>query len=148
MARSQIGLLGFVSSVEKICRKGAEQRAAPRHVTDGTDRLRDLKKGLTGFRRIPRLCALITNTEPRPTAGSRREGITQIKNDPRRWSPGLVARAGPMGLGEGSRAGPARKALNVNFQQVVHSAQIVNANVATTKRFAEGRMDTHKNARL
>ena len=39
-------------------------------------------------------------------------------------------------------------ALAVNFQEVVHSAQIVNADVATTKRFAEDRMDTHKNARL
>jgi hypothetical protein len=28
MARSQIGLLGFVSCTEKICRKCAEQRAA------------------------------------------------------------------------------------------------------------------------
>jgi len=40
------------------------------------------------------------------------------------------------------------RALAVNFQEVVHSAQIVNADVATTKRFAEDRMDTHKNARL
>jgi hypothetical protein len=28
MTRSRIGLLGFVRSVEKICRKRAEQRAA------------------------------------------------------------------------------------------------------------------------
>jgi transposase-like protein len=36
----------------------------------------------------------------------------------------------------------------VNFQEVVHSAQTENADVAKQKRFAEDRMDTHKNARL
>jgi transposase InsO family protein len=36
----------------------------------------------------------------------------------------------------------------VNFQEVVHSALAVNADVAKQKRFAEDRMDTHKNARL
>jgi transposase InsO family protein len=36
----------------------------------------------------------------------------------------------------------------VNFQEVVHSVPAVNADVAKTKRFAEDRMDTHKNARL
>src|ERR1700752_1176977 len=45
--------------------------------------------------------------------------------------------------------GQSRKnALAVNFQEVVHSVQVVNADVAKTKRFAEDRMDTHKNARL
>lgn len=38
--------------------------------------------------------------------------------------------------------------LAVNFQEVVHSAQAVNADVAKPQRFAEDRMDTHKNARL
>jgi hypothetical protein len=38
--------------------------------------------------------------------------------------------------------------LDVNFQEVVHSAQAVNADVAEPQRFAEDRMDTHKNARL
>jgi hypothetical protein len=36
----------------------------------------------------------------------------------------------------------------VNFQEVVHSVQAVNADVAKQQRFAEGRMDTHKNAPL
>jgi transposase InsO family protein len=36
----------------------------------------------------------------------------------------------------------------VNFQEVVHSAQARNADVARQKRFAEDRMDTHKNAHL
>src|SRR5262249_49144245 len=40
------------------------------------------------------------------------------------------------------------RALDVNFQEVVHSAQAVNADVAKPQRFAEDRMDTHKNARL
>src|SRR5262249_24419901 len=40
------------------------------------------------------------------------------------------------------------RALDVNFQEVVHSAQVVNAEVAKHQRFAEDRMDTHKNARL
>jgi transposase InsO family protein len=36
----------------------------------------------------------------------------------------------------------------VNFQEVVHSALTVNAEVAKRQRFAENRMDTHKNAHL
>jgi transposase len=36
----------------------------------------------------------------------------------------------------------------VNFQEVVHSALIANAEVAKHQRFAENRMDTHKNAPL
>jgi DNA-binding NarL/FixJ family response regulator len=36
----------------------------------------------------------------------------------------------------------------VNFQEVVHSALAGNAAVARHKRFAEDRMDSHKNARL
>jgi transposase InsO family protein len=36
----------------------------------------------------------------------------------------------------------------VNFQEVVHSVLTGNADVAKQKRFAEDRMDTHKNARL
>jgi transposase InsO family protein len=36
----------------------------------------------------------------------------------------------------------------VNFQEVVHSVPAGNADVARQKRFAEDRMDTHKNARL
>src|SRR6266436_10095943 len=39
-------------------------------------------------------------------------------------------------------------ALGVNFQEVVHSARTGNADVAKPQRFAEDRMDTHKNARL
>src|ERR1700730_10120658 len=39
-------------------------------------------------------------------------------------------------------------ALAVNFQEVVHSALNVNAEVAKSQRFAENRMDTHKNAPL
>jgi hypothetical protein len=42
----------------------------------------------------------------------------------------------------------AREALDVNFQEVVHSVPAGNADVARQKRFAEVRMDTHKNARL
>jgi hypothetical protein len=38
--------------------------------------------------------------------------------------------------------------LDVNFQEVVHSAQTENADVGKQKRFAEDRMDTHKNACL
>jgi len=38
--------------------------------------------------------------------------------------------------------------LDVNFQEVVHSVRAGNADVARRKRFAEDRMDTHKNARL
>jgi transposase len=36
----------------------------------------------------------------------------------------------------------------VNFQEVVHSVLTGNAEVAKQKRFAEDRMDSHKNARL
>jgi transposase-like protein len=36
----------------------------------------------------------------------------------------------------------------VNFQEVVHSVPAGNADVARQKRFAEDRMDMHKNARL
>lgn len=36
----------------------------------------------------------------------------------------------------------------MNFQEVVHSVLTVNAEVAKQKRFAEDRMDSHKNARL
>ena len=36
----------------------------------------------------------------------------------------------------------------MNFQEVVHSALIANAEVAKHHRFAENRMDTHKNAPL
>jgi transposase-like protein len=36
----------------------------------------------------------------------------------------------------------------VNFQEVVHSVLTGNADVAKQKRFAENRMDSHKNARL
>src|SRR5262245_52318563 len=39
-------------------------------------------------------------------------------------------------------------ALGVNFQEVVHSVLTGNADVAKPQRFAENRMDTHKNARL
>jgi transposase InsO family protein len=39
-------------------------------------------------------------------------------------------------------------ALAVNFQEVVRSARAGNADVAKQKRFAENRMDIHKNARL
>jgi leucine-zipper of insertion element IS481 len=38
--------------------------------------------------------------------------------------------------------------LDVTFQEVVHSAQAVNADVGKQQRFAEDRMDTHKNAPL
>src|SRR2546430_3110440 len=38
--------------------------------------------------------------------------------------------------------------LDVNFQEVVHSIRTGNADVAKPQRFAEDRMDTHKNARL
>jgi len=42
-------------------------------------------------------------------------------------------------------------ALDVNFQEVIHSVNSIhtgNADVAKCQRFAENRMDTHKNARL
>jgi len=39
-------------------------------------------------------------------------------------------------------------ALDVGFQEVVHSVWTVNAEVGERQRFAEGRMDTHKNASL
>src|SRR6516164_3389343 len=42
--------------------------------------------------------------------------------------------------GQGSQA--------VNFREVVHSVRTGNADVAKLQRFAEDRMDTHKNARL
>src|SRR5262249_645177 len=38
--------------------------------------------------------------------------------------------------------------LVVNFREVVHSVRTGNADVAKPQRFAEDRMDTHKNARL
>src|SRR5262249_39099570 len=38
--------------------------------------------------------------------------------------------------------------LAVNFREVVHSVRTGNADVAKPQRFAEDRMDTHKNARL
>src|SRR5262249_20685363 len=38
--------------------------------------------------------------------------------------------------------------LAVNFREVVHSVRTGNADVAKPHRFAEDRMDTHKNARL
>ena len=38
--------------------------------------------------------------------------------------------------------------LDVSFQEVVHSVLTGNAEVARHKRFAENRMDSHKNARL
>src|SRR5262245_61416423 len=41
-----------------------------------------------------------------------------------------------------------RRQLVVNFQEVVHSVLARNADVAKPQRFAENRMDTHKNARL
>src|SRR5215472_10137378 len=43
---------------------------------------------------------------------------------------------------------PSFRQLDVNFQEVVHSVLAVNAEVAKQQRFAENRMDTHKNARL
>ena len=36
----------------------------------------------------------------------------------------------------------------MNFREVVHSVRTGNADVAKPQRFAEDRMDTHKNARL
>ena len=39
-------------------------------------------------------------------------------------------------------------ALAVSFQEVVHSARTGNSEVAKHQRFAENRMDTHKNAPL
>jgi transposase-like protein len=41
-----------------------------------------------------------------------------------------------------------KSCLDVNFQEVVHSVRTGNADVAKPQRFAEDRMDTHKNARL
>src|SRR5262245_40113617 len=41
-----------------------------------------------------------------------------------------------------------RPSLVVNFREVVHSVRTGNADVAKPHRFAEDRMDTHKNARL
>src|SRR2546430_12020405 len=38
--------------------------------------------------------------------------------------------------------------LAVNFQEVVHAFRTGNADVAKPQRFAEDRMDSHKNARL
>src|ERR1700744_2052807 len=38
--------------------------------------------------------------------------------------------------------------LGVSFQEVVHSARTGNSEVAKHQRFAENRMDTHKNAPL
>src|SRR5262249_40658980 len=40
------------------------------------------------------------------------------------------------------------ESLAVNFREVVHSVRTGNADVAKPHRFAEDRMDTHKNARL
>ena len=48
-----------------------------------------------------------------------------------------------------SRAAAAQRvALGVSFQEVVHSALTGNSEVAKHQRFAENRMDTHKNAPL
>jgi hypothetical protein len=53
-----------------------------------------------------------------------------------------------------TQAGPApdlsllRMALAVNFRKVVHSALTENSEVAKHQRFAENRMDIHKNAPL
>src|SRR5262249_21737068 len=54
----------------------------------------------------------------------------------------------PMTTVVASRAGSARASLAVNFREVVHSVRTGNADVAKPQRFAEDRMDTHKNARL
>jgi hypothetical protein len=45
----------------------------------------------------------------------------------------------------GSRPAKRQGWLVVNFQEVVHSARTGNADVAKPQRFAEDRMDTHKN---
>src|SRR6266566_9690158 len=45
-------------------------------------------------------------------------------------------------------AGGTETRLDVNFQEVVHSIRTGNVDVAKPQRFAEDRMDTHKNARL
>jgi hypothetical protein len=51
----------------------------------------------------------------------------------------------PGGLGAGNGA----SALALNFQEVVHSVPTGNnGDVAKPQRFAEDRMDIHKNARL
>src|SRR5215813_12227940 len=61
------------------------------------------------------------------------------------WTRGSSPRVTPGASAESRRP---EHALAVNFQEVVHSAQAVNADVAKPQRFAEDRMDTHKNARL
>ena len=52
-----------------------------------------------------------------------------------------------MGKGDQGRRHQARQ-LDVVFQEVVHSALTGNSEVAKHQRFAENRMDTHKNAAL
>jgi hypothetical protein len=44
--------------------------------------------------------------------------------------------------------GAGSERLDVNFREVVHSVLDGNADVARPKRFAEDRLDMHKNARL
>src|SRR5262249_27996683 len=43
------------------------------------------------------------------------------------------------------RSCPGKVWLTVNFREVVHSVRTGNADVAKPQRFAEDRMDTHKN---
>src|SRR5262245_21864520 len=43
---------------------------------------------------------------------------------------------------------PSTFTLDLSFQEVVHWARAMNAEVAKHQRFAEDRMDTHKNAPL
>src|SRR5437879_13918586 len=53
-----------------------------------------------------------------------------------------------VGRGQAALWTTSRNFCRVNFQEVVHSVPAGNADVARQKRFAEDRMDTHKNARL
>src|SRR5262245_47358644 len=52
------------------------------------------------------------------------------------------------GSGDGRETYRAVTCLAVNVREVVHSVRTRNADVAKPQRFAEDRMDTHKNARL
>jgi hypothetical protein len=59
-----------------------------------------------------------------------------------RWAEGFSRTRFPQTLAV-NPLNSARNRLDVNFQEVVHSAPVVNADVATTKRFAEKSRRSH-----
>src|SRR5262249_4705874 len=64
------------------------------------------------------------------------------------WEHALDHRRASMPRTTAGNSARDRGYLDVNFREVVHSVRTGNADVAKPQRFAEDRMDTHKNARL